>query len=115
MAMSPVMDVTMDTRSCSDIRAVPKLDEAVFQSFLGTSSTALREGRAKYEAALWQECNGYFDCETEAYALLKDLQGRLIPRLYARVCLALPIPAVPQDLLQQPQLAHYLEVKGILL
>ena len=73
------------------------------------------EGREKYEVALWQECNGYFDCETEAYALLKDLQGRSIPRLYAHVSLMLPGADIPQDLLQQPDQAQYMEVKGILL
>ncbi|RYO82852.1 hypothetical protein DL763_008084 [Monosporascus cannonballus] len=162
MTMSPVMDVTINTKSGSDIRAVLKLydrrfgtdlrsirgkhvphtpaDEAAFQSFVrrGDIVPLLREleeekktalimpkawhlldgtpeGRAKYETALWQECNDYFNCETETYARLKDLQGRSIPRLYAHVRLALPSPDVPQDLLQQPQLARYLEVKGILL
>ncbi|RYP81175.1 hypothetical protein DL769_002123 [Monosporascus sp. CRB-8-3] len=162
MTMSPVMDVTINTKSGSNVHAVLKLydrrfgtelrsvrgkyvphrfgDEAVFQSFVrrGRIEPILREleeekkteliapqawyhldgtpeGRAKYEAALWQECNDYFDCETEAYSRLKDLQGRSIPHLYAHVRLALPSSEVSQDLRQQSQLARYLEVKGILL
>ncbi|KAI1461453.1 hypothetical protein F4805DRAFT_283554 [Annulohypoxylon moriforme] len=71
-----------------------------------------QEGSAKYEAALWQECDEYFNCETEAYARLKDLQGRSIPQMYAHVCFALS--DVPSDLLQ-PQMERYFTVKGVLL
>ncbi|KAK3941993.1 hypothetical protein QBC46DRAFT_380915 [Diplogelasinospora grovesii] len=161
ITMSPVMDVTINTESGSNFRAVLKLydrrfgtdlrsirgehaphtaaDEAVFQSFVrqGKMGPFLREleeemktalispkashlydgtpeGSAKYEAALWQECNDYFDCETEAYARLRDLQGRSIPRMYAHVCLAPRSSDAPPDLLQS-QTARYLEVKGVLL
>ncbi|KAF8202518.1 hypothetical protein BJ912DRAFT_842750 [Pholiota molesta] len=111
-------------------------DEAVFQSFVreGKMGPFLREleegkktaliapkashlrdgtpeGSAKYEAALWQQCNDHFDCETEAYARLGDLQGRSIPRMYAHVCLAPQSADAPPE----PQTARYLEVKGVLL
>ncbi|KAI5862901.1 hypothetical protein GGS23DRAFT_570041 [Durotheca rogersii] len=72
------------------------------------------EGNAKYEAALWQSCVEYFDCETEAYARLRDLQGRSIPRMYAHVRLVLGNSDVPRDLLQSP-MARYFEIKGVLL
>ena len=72
------------------------------------------EGRAKYEAALWQDCDEYFDCETEAYARLKDLQGVSIPRMYAHVRLVLQNSDVPPDLLQS-EMAPYFEIKGVLL
>lgn len=72
------------------------------------------EGNAKYEAALWQECDEYFNCETEAYARLRDLQGRSIPRMYAHVRLVLRNSDVSPDLLRS-QMAHYFEIKGVLL
>ena len=72
------------------------------------------EGSAKYEAALWQECNKYFDCETKVYAWLGDLQGRLIPRMYAYVRIVQRSSYVSQDLLQS-QMARSFEVKGIIL
>ncbi|KAF4983728.1 hypothetical protein FZEAL_944 [Fusarium zealandicum] len=151
MTMSPVLDVTINTKSNSDFRAVLKLydrrfgttlrrilgkhkphtpaDEAVFQSFIQRGDivpilheleeerkTALigpeawhhvddtPEGRARYEASLWQECNEHFDTETKAYARLKDLQGKSIPRMYAHVRVMVPNPDEP-----------YSEIKGILL
>lgn len=159
--MSSVMDVTINTKSGSALRAVLKLydrwfgtdlrkiqgkhaphtaaDEAIFQSFVqqGKVGPFVREleeekkatlivpkashlhngtpeGTAKYEAALWQECNEHFNCETEAYGRLRDLQGKSIPRMYTHVCLGLHASDVPPDLLQ-PEIARYLEVKGILL
>ncbi|EPE03085.1 hypothetical protein F503_08699 [Ophiostoma piceae UAMH 11346] len=74
------------------------------------------EGTAQYEAALWQECCEYFDCETEAYERLRALQGTSVPRMYAHVCLAPPsADTAPPDPIQSPQTTHYLEVRGILL
>jgi hypothetical protein len=72
------------------------------------------EGQAKYEAILWQESCESFDLETRAYARLKDIQGKSIPRLYAHVRLMRP-SFVREDLLQHPQWAPYFEIKGILL
>ncbi|KAL2128671.1 hypothetical protein VTI74DRAFT_8845 [Chaetomium olivicolor] len=72
------------------------------------------EGKAKFEAALWQECIEHFECETEAYARLRDLQGKLIPRMYAHVRIAPYDSGVPADLLQS-QMAPYFEVRGALL
>ncbi|ROW06117.1 hypothetical protein VMCG_04584 [Cytospora schulzeri] len=43
------------------------------------------DGPAKYEASLYQQCQEYFECETEAYARLHvgDFQGKSIPQMYA--------------------------------
>ncbi|KAF9775372.1 hypothetical protein IL306_006529 [Fusarium sp. DS 682] len=46
------------------------------------------EGMAKYEAALWRITNQQFKTEVEVYERLKDLQGILIPELYALVRVA---------------------------
>lgn len=70
------------------------------------------EGVAKYEAALWQECCDYFDCETKAYENLRAIQGISIPRMYAHVCLA---PSNANAASLDPGSTHYLDVKGILL
>ncbi|KAL2145262.1 hypothetical protein VTI28DRAFT_7630 [Corynascus sepedonium] len=72
------------------------------------------EGKAKFEAALWQECIEHFECETEVYARLTDFQGKLIPYMYAHVCIAPSDLNIPVDL-PQSQTAPYFEVKGILL
>ncbi|KXX82536.1 putative serine/threonine-protein kinase fnkB [Madurella mycetomatis] len=69
------------------------------------------ESIAKYEAALWRECNTYFDNETEAYDRLREVQGKSIPQIYGHVRLLVPSPDVPPDLRQSP----YFEVKGVLL
>ncbi|KAL2126374.1 hypothetical protein VTI74DRAFT_1092 [Chaetomium olivicolor] len=161
MTMSPVMEVSIKTRSGSEFRAVLKLydrrfgrnfreirgkhaphtaaDEVAFRSFVRqgkmapflrmlehdkkTADIALRsyryydstaEGKAKFEAAMWQECIEHFECETEAYARLRDLQGKLIPHMYAHVCIAPSDLGVPADLLQS-QTAPYFEVRGVLL
>jgi hypothetical protein len=73
------------------------------------------EPSAEFEAAVWRECEKNFNCETEAYERLKDLQGKSMPRMYAHVRLLLPIPNVPQDLLDSPDTARYFEVKGVIL
>jgi hypothetical protein len=161
ITMSPVMDVTINTESGSNIRAILKLydrrfgrylrdisyeyiphtaaNEAMFQSFvrrgemdpfllelekkneaghISPGGWELHDGylesTAEYEAAMWQYCNEFFDCETKEYARLSDLHGKSIPRMYAHVCLMQQSPDVPPDLLQ-PQTARYFEVKGILL
>ncbi|GAB1320672.1 hypothetical protein MFIFM68171_10882 [Madurella fahalii] len=69
------------------------------------------ESIAKYEAALWRQCNQYFDNETEAYDRLSEIQGKSIPQMYGHVRVLVPSPDVPRDL----QLSPYFEVKGILL
>lgn len=67
-------------------------------------------GLALYEAAIWQECNEHFECETKAYDRLDDIQGTLIPRMLAHVCLPDTAPAtIPQES------SSYFELKGILL
>ncbi|KAH6856024.1 hypothetical protein B0I37DRAFT_322873 [Chaetomium sp. MPI-CAGE-AT-0009] len=69
------------------------------------------EGFAKYEAALWQDCIEHFERETKAYHQLTDLQGVLIPHIYAYVSLSVPKLAtiIPQET------APYFKVRGILL
>lgn len=62
-------------------------------------------GLAKYEAVLWQNCINHFECETEAYKRLADLQGKSIPRMLAQVNLA----TIPHGA------ASYFDVRGNLL
>ncbi|KAK4151398.1 hypothetical protein C8A00DRAFT_45403 [Chaetomidium leptoderma] len=79
------------------------------------------EGPAKFEAALWHECVEHFECETETYARLEDLQGNLIPRMYAHVRIApsshdeSAVVHVPADLLQSQTAESYFKVRGVLL
>lgn len=76
------------------------------------------EGSAKYEAVMWHKCREYFDRETRAYAKLSELQGKVIPRLFAHVRLSPPQDGVvpcPADLLQRPEARQYFEVSGILM
>lgn len=72
------------------------------------------EKSAKYEAALWRECENMFDCEVKAYEHLIDFQGTGIPRLLATVRLAGASSIVPSDLINESA-AKYWDVKGILL
>lgn len=73
------------------------------------------DGIAKFEAALWHESKKLFSCEAEAYERLVDLQGKAIPRLYAHVRLTLPKTLVQKELLDEPEIAPYFEVYGIIL
>jgi hypothetical protein len=72
------------------------------------------EGRAKFEAALREACEEHFQCETQAYEQLRDLQGKSVPRMLAHVRLAAGEAgiSVPADL---QEMADYFEVKGVLL
>lgn len=70
------------------------------------------EGAARYEAAVWQEADHYFSCEIEVYSRLAELQGELIPRIYAHVRVA-PSPT-REPSLPEPHVAPYFEVKGVL-
>lgn len=75
------------------------------------------EGSAKYEAVKWKTCQEYFDRETRAYEKLSELQGKVIPRLFAHVRLTLPqdnIVCCPPDLLQRPDTRRHFDVQGIL-
>ncbi|KAL2193174.1 hypothetical protein P885DRAFT_46007 [Corynascus similis CBS 632.67] len=89
-----------------------KTADVPVQSYRYHDSTV--EGKSKFEAALWQECIEHFECETEVYARLEDLQGKLIPYMYAHVCIAPSDLNIPADLLQS-QNAPYFEVRGVLL
>lgn len=71
-----------------------------------------------YEANLWQTCEEYFDHESKAYKKLSDLQGKIIPQLFAHVQLP-PLQeaavSVPADLLERQETAQYFQVKGLLM
>ncbi|KAH6949479.1 hypothetical protein DER45DRAFT_599946 [Fusarium avenaceum] len=70
-----------------------------------------REGpdaEARFEGALWYEANKQFSNETRAYTRLKDLQGIMIPRLYAQVRVASKDNC-------NADYNEYMSVKGILL
>lgn len=74
-------------------------------------------GAAKYEAVTWHKYQKFFDRETRAYEKLSELQGTIIPRLFAHVRVSLPqenIAPGPADLLERPETRQYFEVKGIL-
>lgn len=76
------------------------------------------EGLVKYEANLWQKCDKHFDQEAKAYTRLSDLQGKVIPQVYAHIHLAPPQEAaisVPADLLERQETAQYFTVKGLLM
>lgn len=76
------------------------------------------EGLAKYEAVKWKTCQEYFDRETRAYEKLSELQGMVMPRLFAHVRLSLPqdnIVLCPPDLLQRQGTRQYFDVQGILM
>ncbi|KAF5621978.1 kinase-like domain protein [Fusarium sp. NRRL 52700] len=65
------------------------------------------DGVARFEAALWRNANNGFKTETEAYTRMRDLQGVLIPKLYAVVRL---VTAKDNTLDNE-----YLDIHGILL
>lgn len=69
------------------------------------------ESIARYEAALWRECDACFGSEIEAYGRLREVQGRSIPHMYGHVRLLAPKPDLPPDLRHSP----YFAVKGVLL
>ncbi|KAF5632438.1 serine threonine kinase fnkB [Fusarium tjaetaba] len=64
------------------------------------------DGIARFEAALWRITDRHFRTEAEVYERLKDLQGVLIPELYALVRVV-PTSASPKQ--------DYQTVYGILL
>ncbi|KAF5966167.1 hypothetical protein FBULB1_11796 [Fusarium bulbicola] len=66
------------------------------------------DGVAKFEAALWRNANNGFKTETEAYTRMQDLQGVLIPKLYAVVHVV-----TAKENTQQYN--EYLDIHGILL
>ncbi|KAF5666420.1 kinase-like domain-containing protein [Fusarium circinatum] len=66
------------------------------------------DGVARFEAALWRNANNAFKTESEAYTRMQDLQGALIPKLYAVVRVVIAKENNTQD-------NEYLEIHGILL
>ncbi|KAK3899175.1 hypothetical protein C8A05DRAFT_37230 [Staphylotrichum tortipilum] len=73
------------------------------------------KGQAKYEAALWRECNEHFRSETQAYMRLASHRGKSVPRMLGHVRLAADgqISSSRADI--PPQAASYFEVRGVLL
>ncbi|ROT36125.1 hypothetical protein SODALDRAFT_328498 [Sodiomyces alkalinus F11] len=65
------------------------------------------------ETYLTNEVHKLFDAETTAYDALRDIQGKLVPRLIARVHLALSLPNVV--CMSRTDAAELLHIKGILL
>ncbi|KAF4332342.1 serine threonine kinase fnkB [Fusarium beomiforme] len=61
-------------------------------------------GQAKFEAALWRTARQHFRTEVEVYKRLEDIQGVLIPNMYATVLLATNVTP-----------SNYFNVNGILL
>ena len=90
-------------------------DEAVIVPKAWHNLDGTPRGQAKYEVALWRECNSHFACETEAYERLMDLQGVSIPQLYAHVRLVPSSAAEFQDTPEPNQTRHFSEIKGILM
>lgn len=68
---------------------------------------------ARYEAALWQECENMYNDEVMAYEHLKHFQGTRIPQLLASIRLV-NANSIPVDLINEPT-AKYWDIKGILL
>ncbi|EWG38573.1 hypothetical protein FVEG_01763 [Fusarium verticillioides 7600] len=65
------------------------------------------DGVARFEAALWRNADKAFKTETEAYTRMQDLQGVLIPKLYATVRVVTAKENKQED--------EYLDIHGILL
>ncbi|KAL2179848.1 uncharacterized protein P884DRAFT_283048 [Thermothelomyces heterothallicus CBS 202.75] len=60
------------------------------------------------------DCERSVKCETEAYERLKNLQGKLITRMFAHVRLVMPFSDTPRDLLESPETTRFFEVKGVI-
>ncbi|KAH6629880.1 hypothetical protein B0J18DRAFT_442924 [Chaetomium sp. MPI-SDFR-AT-0129] len=67
-------------------------------------------GLAKYEAALWQDYIEQFKCEIQAYHRLTDLQGTLVPLIYAHVSLSATKLAtiIPQEVTPYFETWHHI-------
>ncbi|KAG9499666.1 hypothetical protein J7337_008125 [Fusarium musae] len=65
------------------------------------------DGVARFEAALWRNADKAFKTETEVYTRMQDLQGVLIPKLYATVRVVTAKENKQED--------EYLDIHGILL
>ncbi|KAF5530301.1 kinase-like domain-containing protein [Fusarium phyllophilum] len=73
-AMGPFLQELDDEDSTDDV--IPRTTSHI---------RAEPDGVARFEALLWRHANKHFNTETEAYNRMQDLQGVLIPRLYAVV------------------------------
>ncbi|KAF6843829.1 hypothetical protein CMUS01_01669 [Colletotrichum musicola] len=74
------------------------------------------------EAFLYDQVRQIFDAETAVYDRLRDIQGEMVPRLIARVKLAISLPddgnsSSPDQItpVTRDEVAEQLDVKGVLL
>ena len=70
------------------------------------------EGLAKFDAALWHDCFDHFECVTQGYNRLADLQGKVVPRLLSHVSLT---PNTKPTVNRPREEASYFDIRGILL
>ena len=83
-------------------------DELELLSFLGASAWLDEpDGQANYEFELWHQSCEYYQTEVRAYNRLQDLQGVVIPRMYASVRLPCECGV--------PRLDYFFSPYGILL
>ncbi|KAL2753403.1 hypothetical protein ACRALDRAFT_2073209, partial [Sodiomyces alcalophilus JCM 7366] len=85
-----------------NLHAIPNLEEDTEETW--------EDGQV--ETFLTSQVHELFDTETTVYDTLRDIQGKLVPRLAARVHLALSLPNVD---ISRTHAAGLLYIKGILL
>ncbi|KAF4958465.1 hypothetical protein FGADI_2387 [Fusarium gaditjirri] len=95
-AMGPFLNELDDEESAADV--IPRTMSDIRNG---------PDGVARFEAALWRLAHKHYRTESEAYARMQDLQGVLIPKLYAVVRLVTPG--------ETTRVAEYLNIPGILL
>ena len=86
-----------------NLHAIPKFEE----------DTAETWDDGQVETFLTGQVHELFDTETTVYDTLRDIQGKLVPRLLARVHLAVSLPNV--GISHNDTAAELLHIKGILL
>ncbi|KAH7265499.1 uncharacterized protein BKA55DRAFT_685966 [Fusarium redolens] len=94
-AMGPFIEELDDEQSKTDV--IPRTTREIRDE---------PDGVARFEAALWRSAHNHFKTETEAYMRMQDLQGVLIPKLYAVVRVVTKENSLENG---------YLDVPGILL
>ncbi|KAF4438768.1 serine threonine- kinase fnkB [Fusarium acutatum] len=95
-AMGPFLQELDDEDSTADV--IPRTTGHI---------RAEPDGLARFEALLWRFADKHFKTETEAYMRMQDLQGILIPKLYAVVRVV--------NSKENPREDEYLDIHGILL
>jgi serine/threonine protein kinase len=94
-AMGPFLEELDDEQSKTDV--IPRTTREIRDE---------PDGVARFEAELWRSAHNHFKTETEAYMRMQDLQGVLIPKLYAVVRVVTKENSLENG---------YLDVPGILL